>query len=85
MGSGYCGENYFSLNGRVCSNPNYTWGALLCLIGIESVVDMTDEGKIVKGTGYNEPIHMENIILNGKPHSISVVYKTPSVSVKQQK
>lgn len=85
MGSGYCGENYFSLNGRVCSNPNYTWGALLCLIGIESVVDMTDEGKIVKGTGYNEPIHMENIILNGKPHSISAVYKTPSVSVKQQK
>lgn len=70
LGSGYCGENYFSLNGRVCSNPNYTWGALLCLIGIESVVDISDNGKIVKGAGYNEPVRLDNIMLRGKPHNI---------------
>ena len=70
LGSGYCGENYFSLNGRVCSNPNYTWGALLCLIGIESVVDISDNGKIVKGAGYNEPVRLDNIMLRGKPYNI---------------
>lgn len=82
LGAGYCGENYFTLNGRVCSNPNYTWGALLCLIGIESVVDMTDGGSIVQGPGYNEPVHLENIILKGKPYSISVEYHKPKTSLK---
>ena len=85
LGAGYCGENYFTLNGRVCSNPNYTWGALLCLVGIESVVDLADDGRIVKGPGYNESVRMENIILDGKPHSVSVDYGKPKVAVKEQK
>lgn len=84
LGAGYCGENYFTLNGRVCSNPNYTWGALLCLVGIESVVDLADDGRIVKGPGYNESVRMENIILDGKPHSVSVDYGKPKVAVKEQ-
>lgn len=84
LGAGYCGENFFALNGRVCSNPNYTWGALLCLIGIESVVDISDTGNIIKGIGYNEPIRMENITLNGKPHTITVNYQTPTVEIKEQ-
>ena len=84
LGAGYCGENFFALNGRVCSNPNYTWGALLCLIGIESVIDMSDTGDIIKGIGYNEPVRMENIILNGKPHTVSVKYQTPAVKIKEQ-
>ena len=85
LGAGYCGENFFTLNGRVCSNPNYTWGALLCLVGIESVVDMTDNGDIVTGTGYNEPVRMENIILDGTPHTITVEYKKPKTNIKEQK
>ena len=74
LGSGYCGENYFALNGRVCSNPNYTWGALLCLIGIESVVDVTDDGKIIKGKGYNEPITIQNMVIGGRPYTVKVSY-----------
>ena len=81
-GSGYCGENYFTLNGRVCSNPNYTWGALLCLIGIESVVDIDDDGRIVTGPGYNEPVHLERITLGGQPRTVSVSYGTAVVSVE---
>ena len=84
LGAGFCGENYFTLNGRVCSDPNYTWGALLCLIGIESVVDMSDEGTIMRGTGYNEPVRMENIMLGGKPYSISVDYQKPVVNLRTQ-
>lgn len=85
LGAGYCGENYFSLNGRVCSNPNYTWGALLCLIGIESVVDVSDDGRIIKGKGYNEPVEMTNIVIGGKPYIVTVNYRTPSVKIKEQK
>lgn len=76
LGAGYCGENYFSINGRVCSNPNYTWGALLCLIGIESVVDMDDTGMIIRGPGYNESVYIENIVLNGRGHEISLKYRS---------
>lgn len=84
LGAGYCGENYFTLNGRVCSNPNYTWGALLCLIGIESVVDMTDDGTIVRGTGYNEPVRLENIVLDGKSFTIAVDYQKPTIRIEEQ-
>jgi hypothetical protein len=82
LGAGYCGENYFTLNGRVCSNPNYTWGALLGLIGIESVVDMDDDGSLRTGTGYNEPVRLENIILGGTPRTVSVNYQKPTVTIK---
>ena len=84
LGAGYCGENYFTLNGRVCSNPNYTWGALLCLIGIESVIDMTDDGTIVRGTGYNEPVRLENIVLDGKSFTIAVDYQKPTIRMEEQ-
>lgn len=84
IGGGYCGENYFTLNGRVCSNPNYTWGALLCLIGIESVVDMSDDGKLQRGTGYNEPVRFENIVLDGKPYNVSVDYQKPVIRTVKQ-
>lgn len=82
LGAGYCGENYFSLNGRVCSNPNYTWGALLCLIGIESVIDVADDGTMLKGKGYNEPIELRNVIIGGKPYSIKVNYKATTTELK---
>lgn len=81
-GAGFCGENYFTLNGRVCSNPNYTWGALLCLIGIESVVDIADDGTILRGTGYNEPVRFENIFLRGKSHTVSVDYQKPTINIE---
>ena len=83
-GAGYCGENYFTLNGRVCSNPNYTWGALLCLIGIEAVVDISDNGIIQRGTGYNEPVRLENIVLGGKPYNVSVDYQKPIIRMVEQ-
>ena len=84
LGAGYCGENYFTLNGRVCSNPNYTWGALLCLIGIESVVDIADDGTIKRGTGYNEPVRLENIVLGGKEYTVSVDYQKPTIRMEEQ-
>ena len=50
--SGACGENYLSTTGGQASNSsdrNYTWGALLCLIGVENIIDQAHDGKIVPG------------------------------------
>ena len=81
-----CSRDYFTLNGlngRVSSNPNYTWGALLCLIGIESVVDVTDDGVGIKGKGYNEPITIQNIVLGGKPRTVKISYKDPDFEISE--
>jgi glycogen debranching enzyme len=82
LGAGQCGENFLSINGRVGGNTNYTWGALLCLIGIESVVDIEDDGKVRTGPGYNEPVTLENIPVAGKPYRATVRYSRPSVSAE---
>lgn len=82
LGSGMCGENFFSTSGRVGSNPNYTWGALLCLIGVEAVADIDDAGKILAGSGYNEPVTLENMPAGGKRYRAIVKYGTPAVSVE---
>lgn len=81
IGQGYCGETFFPKNGRVCNNPNYTWGALLCLIGIESIIDIDDNGNIVQGPGFNMPTELHNIILKGEPHTVTIEYGEPSTSL----
>lgn len=80
LARGQCGENFLSLTGRVGSNPNYTWGALLCLIGVESVVDIDDAGRVISGPGYGEPVTLENIPLSGRPYRATVRYGKPVVS-----
>ncbi len=63
---GVCGENYLSTNGSQSSDPNYTWGALLCLIGVEEVVDLGNDGKLLTGKGLPDGLQLVNIPLGGK-------------------
>ena len=84
-GAGYCGENYFATTGRVCSNPNYTWGALLCLTGIESLIDISDDGDIIKGSGFNEACDLYNIMLLGEPYHISLKHSKSKSKMNFQK
>lgn len=84
IGQGYCGETFLPKNGRVCNNPNYTWGALLCLIGIESIIDIDDYGNIVKGQGFGSPVHLNNITLNGKLYNVSIEYNKPIIKIEKQ-
>ena len=37
---GTCNENYRSTDGTGDDHPHYTWGALLCQIGIEALYDI---------------------------------------------
>jgi len=34
---GWCGENFGSDTGMVNGDKHYTWGALMCLVGLESI------------------------------------------------
>jgi hypothetical protein len=71
--SGVCGENYLSTTGGQSSDPHYTWGALLCLIGLESVVDVDDDGQVVlNGTGM-KTLDLKNIPLLGKTYDVKAV------------
>lgn len=81
LGTGQCGENFLSLNGRVGGNPNYTWGALMCLIGVESVVDIDDNGQPRMGPGYNESVTIENLPINGKPARVTLNYGKATVTI----
>ena len=79
--NGYCGENFLSLDGSVGGNRYYTWGALLCLIGVESVVDVGDDGMVRAGAGYNEAVELTNLPIGGRMRRASVRYGKAEVGV----
>jgi hypothetical protein len=71
LADGVCGENYRSTTGRQKgetgrSDAHYTWGALLCFIGLESAVDLIDSGRVLPNPGMNQDMELDNIPLNGR-------------------
>lgn len=72
LANGYCGENFSSLKGSVLGNHNYTWGALMCLIGLESVADIGGDGTPIAGPGYNEPVELRNVPIGGRLYDASL-------------
>ena len=67
-----CGENYLSTTGEQSSDPHYTWGALMCLIGVESIVDVGNDGQVKTGRGFKENIELNHIPLQGQLRRITV-------------
>ena len=70
---GFCGEYFFSTTGKSGGgDPHYTWGALLCLTALESVVNLSDSGKVAAGPGINQEVELNNIPWGGKLHSVKM-------------
>jgi glycogen debranching enzyme len=74
--TGVCGENYSSITGEqrakgLRSSAHYSWGALLCLIGLESMVHLHDDGTATPGAGLGQDMELKNMPWNGKIHSIT--------------
>jgi hypothetical protein len=67
---GVCSENYLSTDGTHAHDPHYTWGALLNLIGLESIVDVDDEGNIVLNGFQTKTISLKNIPILGKRYDV---------------
>jgi glycogen debranching enzyme len=84
LADAYCGENFLSLDGSVGGNRNYTWGALLPLIGVESVVDIDDLGVPRAGPGYGEAVELMHLPIHGKRHRVSLLAGKPQVTIVRE-
>lgn len=70
-GRNICGENYDSTDGiQRSSDPHYTWGALLALIGLENACDITPDGMIRLNGAQTQTLSLTNIPLAGKLYDI---------------
>jgi glycogen debranching enzyme len=68
--SGVCGENYLSTDGTQNRDPHYTWGALLDLIGIESICDPQD-GRYVRLNGIQtHSVTITNLPIHGRVYEL---------------
>jgi hypothetical protein len=69
---GICGENFKSLNGTCNGFPHYTWGALLALIGLETMMDIGANGQPLAGSGVDLPedVELRNIPAGGRLYRI---------------
>ncbi|HUA67032.1 MAG TPA: PA14 domain-containing protein, partial [Candidatus Saccharimonadales bacterium] len=70
IAKGVCGENYLSTDGSQAHDPHYTWGALLCLIGLENIVDVDDSGHIILNGAQTRNIMLQNIPLLGRRYDV---------------
>ena len=68
---GFCTSDEVAAN-RIDGNhdPHYTWGALLDLIGLESIVDVDDSGQIVLNGNQTKTIALANIPLLGRTYDV---------------
>jgi hypothetical protein len=65
-----CGENYLSSTGEQSSDPHYTWGALLCLVGIESIVWQSPVGIIHLNGAQTATMEIDNLPIGGRLYSL---------------
>jgi putative isomerase len=81
---GTCNENYFSTTGMGDDHPHYTWGALLCQIGVEALYDIDADGNPVAldNAAITETVELHNMPACGKLYT--VVSKGGKVSIKPQ-
>lgn len=67
---GVCGENYLSSTGEQSSDPHYTWGALLCLVGIEGICNSGPDGTIVLNGKQSQTLTMTHIPIGGRLYDV---------------
>jgi len=70
---GVCGENYLSKDGTQSSDSHYTWGALLCLVGLESIVHTEPDGRIWLNGTLQAHLELNNVPLNGHRYRVEVI------------
>ena len=70
LSKGVCGENYLSTDGTQNHQAHYTWGALLNLIGLESIIDVDDSNQIVLNGCQTRTLTLTNIPLLGRVYSV---------------
>lgn len=67
-----CGENFLSTDGTQSSTPQYTWGALLCLLGLENIVRLEPDGKLRLNGTLKVHAELRNVPLGGHTYRVHV-------------
>jgi hypothetical protein len=66
---GTCRENFYC-DGKGGSVPHYTWGSLLCLIGIEEICDIEPDGRVRLNGNWDANISIDRLPIFGKLHEV---------------
>ncbi len=69
---GTCHENFNGITGEGRSDPHYSWGALMCLIGIEDLCDIEPDGKLRLNGASGVHVEIKNFRLGGKLYDLRV-------------
>ncbi len=77
---GSCHENFNSITGWGRSDPHYTWGALLCLLGLEELCDTNADGSVTLNGVSGKHIRVHNLRLAGGLYELSVEPKGATLS-----
>jgi len=78
-----CHEN-FRNDGNGCSVPHYTWGALMCLMGLEEVCDIEPDGTIRLNGQLPENIKLRGIPILGKRYDIETKDGTAQIRYDEE-
>jgi len=79
---GSCHENFNAITGWGRSDPHYTWGALLCLVGLEQLCDTDANGRIVLNGASGRHIKIHNLRIGGRLYDVTI---EPNKAVLTQK
>ena len=63
---GTCRENFNIKTFKSSSDPHYTWGALMCLLGLEQLCDVEADGRIRLNGNSGRRIAVHNLRLKGR-------------------
>jgi glycogen debranching enzyme len=78
---GTCHENFNGITGWGRSDPHYTWGALLCLIGLEELCDFEPNGQLRINGASGITAHVQNLLLLGKKYDLRLWPKKAVLSL----
>jgi hypothetical protein len=67
---GYCGENFGSDTGLVDGDKHYTWGALMCLVGLESICYIEPDGRVTLNGAQTAKLTLHNVPIRGRRYTV---------------
>jgi len=78
---GTCRENFWA-DGRGGSMPHYTWGSLLCLIGIEEICDIEPDDRVRLNGEWNANLSIDRLPIFGKLYDVRTKNGSAALLIK---
>ncbi|MDR3690959.1 MAG: PA14 domain-containing protein [Fimbriimonas sp.] len=72
IAEGTCRENFNIQTFKSGSDPHYTWGALMCMLGLEELCDFDADGRLCLNGDSGRHIHIHNLRLGGRLYDVTI-------------